>query len=85
MDAVKKGSSKISGFLTLNDVAEALHVKPRTVRDWTARRKIAFTRFGRRLLFPSGEIESRLRANTVTPGPTRRAQGGAKPEDKIDE
>ncbi len=70
----------LDGLLTIEELAEKLKVKPRTVRDWVQRRRIGFTRFLHRIYFSPGVVEDVLRRNVVapiSPSPTLAEQGGA--------
>ncbi len=50
---------------TIEKSAEALGLKPPTVRAWMARRKIGFVRLGRAVRIPVAEIERLILAGTV--------------------
>lgn len=56
---------KLDELMTIEEVAAKLKVKVRTVRDWRAKRKLPFTRIGRRLYVPVGAVEELLKRNTV--------------------
>jgi excisionase family DNA binding protein len=71
----------LDDLLTIEQVAEKLHVSLRTVREWRYRRRIPFTRVGRRLYVLSGAVEVLLAQNVIEPlGGSReqepRGQGG---------
>lgn len=57
---------KLDELMTIEEVAAKLKVKVRTVRDWRAKRKLPFTRIGRRLYVPVGAVETLLQRNTVS-------------------
>jgi excisionase family DNA binding protein len=44
-------------LMTLAQVAELLNVKPKTIYDWTHRRRIPCVKLGRLLRFDQDEIE----------------------------
>lgn len=58
---------KLGELLTIPEVAQRLKVRPRTVREWIAKRRIPFTKFQRRVYFDSGVVEEMLRGNAVLP------------------
>jgi len=45
------------GFLTVEELADLCHVRPRTIYDWIARDAVPYRKVGRRALFPLGEIQ----------------------------
>ena len=58
-------------FLTVAEVATLLRVKPRTIYEWTAQRKIPFRKAGRYTIFDREEIiegTKREARQTVTVG-----------------
>ena len=70
-------------LLTLEQAAEKLHVKVRTLREWGYRWTIPFTKLGRRLYVDGGVIEKMLDANVIpvlesskSSGPESTGQGG---------
>ena len=73
----------LDGMLTVQELSAKLKISVRTVREWTQRRKIPFTRIHRRLYFDAGVVEKMLQRNAVeavAATPVRRsreAQGGA--------
>ena len=76
----------LDSLLTLEQVAEKLHVKLRTVREWRYRRRLPFTHIGRRLYVPVGAVESLLARNVIEPlGSSQeqepKGQGGAAEEE----
>ena len=75
----RRSRFKLDDLITVEQLASAVHVKVRTVRDWIAKRKIPFTRIDGRVLFATGVIEEILRKNAVEPlpRPTLAEQGGA--------
>ena len=58
---------KLGELLTIPEVALRLKVRPRTVREWIAKRRIPFTKFQRRVYFDAGVVEEMLRGNAVLP------------------
>jgi excisionase family DNA binding protein len=52
-------------FLTVEEVAEMLRLKPRTIYNMVSQRRIPFRKAGRQLLFDVGEIEEWTRSNAV--------------------
>ena len=54
---------------TVREAAEALEVKPATVRAWILARKISFRKIGRSVRIPKEEVDRILREGLV---PSRR-------------
>lgn len=52
-------------FLTVEEVAEMLRLKPRTIYNMVSQRRIPFRKAGRQLLFAVGEIEEWTRSNAA--------------------
>jgi excisionase family DNA binding protein len=50
-------------FLTVEEIAEILRLKPRTIYNMVSQRRIPFRKAGRQLLFDVGEIEEWTRSN----------------------
>jgi excisionase family DNA binding protein len=57
----------LDGLLGIGDLAAQLHVAEKTVRDWIYRRKVPFSRIGRRVYFDRSVIEGLLAANETAP------------------
>ncbi len=58
-------------FLTVIEVATLLRVKPRTIYEWTANRKIPFRKAGRYTIFDRAEViewTKRSAGSSVTVG-----------------
>lgn len=77
----------LDDLLTIEQFAEKLKISVRTVREWRYRRRIPFTRIGRRLYVPAGAVESLLARNVIEPlGGSReqepRGQGGEAEQEK---
>lgn len=53
-------------FLSVNEVAEMLGLKPKTIYAWTHSRKIKFSKSGKVLRFKRSHILEYLEANTAT-------------------
>ena len=77
-------SYSINSLLTLEQAAAKLHVSVRTIRDWKYKRRIPWTRLGRRIYVDAGVVEELLARNAVTvlassrsPGSKPIGQGGA--------
>ena len=77
----------LQNLLTVPEVAAALKVKVRTVREWVYRRRIPFTRFQRRVYVDAGVVETLLAQNAVSaliasgkPSSKPNGQGGASTE-----
>ena len=49
-------NSPLPRFLTVEEVAEMLRVKPRTIYDWVSQRRIPFRKAGDRTVFLLTEI-----------------------------
>jgi excisionase family DNA binding protein len=49
-------NSSLPKFLTVDEVAEMLRVKPRTIYDWVSQRRIPFRKAGDRTVFLLTEI-----------------------------
>jgi excisionase family DNA binding protein len=56
-DAVSKRAAAVPQFLTVDEVADMVRVRPRTVYQWVAERRIPHYKPGRTLLFDPAEIE----------------------------
>ena len=70
---------RLDDLLTIEELAVKLKIKPRTVRGWIEKRRIPFTKMGRRVYFSAGVVEGILQGNTVlsvSPRLTLREQGG---------
>jgi excisionase family DNA binding protein len=52
-------------LLTVRETAEALGLKPATIRAWILRRKLVYVRCGRAIRVPERIIEEFIAANTV--------------------
>lgn len=52
-------------FLTVEEVAEMLRLKPRTIYNMVSQRRIPFRKAGRQLLFDVREIEEWTRSNAA--------------------
>lgn len=52
-------------FLTVEEIAEMLRLKPRTIYNMVSQRRIPFRKAGRQLLFDVGEIEEWTRSNAA--------------------
>jgi excisionase family DNA binding protein len=61
MSAVKQPAAEPQ-FLTVNEVADLLRVKPRTVHYWVSERRIPFRKAGRFTIFDRDEILEWTRA-----------------------
>jgi len=73
---------RLDQLITIEELAGKLQISVRTVRDWLSKRKIPFTRLGRRVYIHTGVIENLLQRGAVAsfamlPGPTLTEQGGA--------
>ena len=70
----------------VEELAKTLRVSVKTVRNWTYKRRITFTRLGRRIYIPVGVVEGILQNNAVSaldpfsPSPKARGAGGATAE-----
>ncbi|MCZ7649522.1 MAG: helix-turn-helix domain-containing protein [Planctomycetota bacterium] len=64
---------RLDDLLTLEQVAEKLHVKVRTVRSWRHKRQLlTFTRVGRRLYVSAEAVENLLSRNEIPTLPVCR-------------
>ena len=57
-------------LVTIEKAAEALGLKPPTLRAWMARRKIGFVRLGREVRIPESEISRLIEAGFTPARPT---------------
>ncbi|MEI6234174.1 MAG: helix-turn-helix domain-containing protein [Planctomycetota bacterium] len=55
----------LDGMLTVQELSAKLKISVRTVREWTQRRKIPFTRIHHRIYFDAGVVERILQRNAV--------------------
>lgn len=53
-------------LVTIAEASEILRLKPSTIRAWVLRRRIAFVKLGRRVMFRRTELEA-LIAQSVVP------------------
>lgn len=58
MNDMGRTQTKRQQFLDVQEVAELLHLKPRTIYSMVSQRRIPFRRAGRVLLFDLEEIEN---------------------------
>ncbi len=58
--------------MTMQQVADKLHIKLRTVREWVYRRTIPYTKLGRRIYVARSVIEEMLQKNSVPQLPQPR-------------
>jgi excisionase family DNA binding protein len=58
-------------LLSIEQTAEILGLRPVTVRQWAAARKITRVKLGRRVLIPVTEIERLIEASTIPALPER--------------
>lgn len=79
---------KLGELLTVGQLAQALHVSIKTVRDWVYKKRIPFTRVERRIYFAAGVVEDLLNKNAVgalrsgrSPGSRPRGRGGVQLEE----
>jgi len=77
---------RLEQLRTVEEMAKTLHVSVKTVRNWAYKRRIPFTRMGRRIYFPLGVVEGILKNNAVSalnpfsPSPRAPGAGGATAE-----
>ena len=57
----------LDDLLGIGDLAARLHVSEKTVRDWIYRRRMPFTKVGRRVYFSRSVVEAILAGNAVEP------------------
>lgn len=62
-------------LLTVAEAAEALRIKPATIRAWVLRRRISSFRVGRAVRIPADEIDRVLR-NGLRPAREPQEKGG---------
>lgn len=55
--------AKLPQFLTVEEVAALLRLRPRTIYEMVSQRRIPFRKAGRQLLFEVGEIEGWTKSN----------------------
>lgn len=82
----------LASLMTLQELAAALKIKQRTVREWIYLRKIPFTRLQHRIYVDSGVVERLLAQNAVPALPASRlpnskpnGQGGASTESEVEQ
>jgi len=61
---MKVDYQNIPKFLTLNEVAELVRLKPRTIYEMVAQNRIPYRKAGRVLIFELGEILEWTKNNT---------------------
>ena len=64
----------LENLLTIEDVAAKLRIAVKTVRSWRYKRKIPFTRIGRRLYVSGGVVEELLARNVIPALPSKARQ-----------
>lgn len=52
-------------LLTVREAAEALGLKPATIRAWILRRKLLYVRCGRAIRIPAEAVEEFIARNTI--------------------
>jgi excisionase family DNA binding protein len=52
-------------LLSIEEAASALGLKPVTVRQWAASRRIARVKLGRRVLIPADSVERLIEQNLI--------------------
>lgn len=57
----------LDDLLTVTQVAEKLGVSIKTIYDWTHKRRIPYTKLGRRVYFSRTAIEDKLTENRKEP------------------
>ena len=64
-DDLLKNPQQLRGLLSVAEAAQALGLKPATLRVWIARRRVAHIKLGRSVKVPPAEIERLIRDNFV--------------------
>jgi excisionase family DNA binding protein len=85
---MKNNNYTIDGLLTVEQLASKLGVAVSTIRLWRYKRRISFTRLGRRLYVAAGVVDKLLAENVIPALPASRepnsnrpaGQGGAQTE-----
>jgi len=62
-------------MLTVSQVAQALGLKPATIRAWIAQRKLGYVKLGRAVRVPRTEVERLLREGAVPAKERRDGRG----------
>ena len=70
MERIEKGDR----LLSVMEVSELLGLRPVTIRQWIAARRIASVHLGRRRLIPSSEVRRLISKNLVPALPDRTAR-----------
>jgi excisionase family DNA binding protein len=63
-------------LLTIEEAAEALGLKPPTIRKWVGQRRIGYHRLGRAFRISDAEIQRLLEAGSVPAAPKPRVSAG---------
>jgi excisionase family DNA binding protein len=67
----EKTTSTTSPFMSVQEAADFLRIRPSTVYLWVSENKIPYSRIGSRLLFNRDELERFVQASTHTEKPPR--------------
>lgn len=65
-------------FMTVQELAETLHVTKAAVYRWTHEKRIPYIKLGKQCLFRRDEIAAWLEAKHVAENPTRATQTASK-------
>jgi excisionase family DNA binding protein len=60
-----------NGLITVEACAEALGLKPATIRAWIARRRISIVRLGRAVRIPQTEVDRLINRGSIPALPER--------------
>jgi excisionase family DNA binding protein len=61
-------------LMSIEEAANALGLKPVTIRQWAGMRRIARVKLGRRVLIPADAVERLIEANLTYSQPCRSAR-----------
>lgn len=61
--------TKTHRLLTIPEAAEALSLKPSTIRAWISQRRIPHVKLGRAVRVPAKDVEQLIERNTVPARP----------------
>lgn len=66
IESIKSGPL-FENLISVEKFAEALDIKPQTVRNWVAKRVVPFVRIGRKTMFRREAVEAWIKSKEINP------------------